>query len=202
MTESRKAIATRRTIARAALRLAQELGPAQVTAQNIADRAHVSVRTVYNHFPSPAHAILGIDPGLPGRLAARLATRPADELPLRALSVAVIGRGVGPAEWRARAEIARADERLYGVYVAGFAANDDRLTETMARRLGLDATTDIYPRLVVTLGLAAMRVATVHAIEQAPAGCPDDELIEVILHEIDATLATVEAGLPCPPQSI
>jgi AcrR family transcriptional regulator len=201
VTESRKAIATRGTIARAALQLARERGPAQVSVQDIAHRAHVSVRTVYNHFPSLAHAILGIDPGLPGRLAARLATRPADELPLRALSMAVIGRGVGPAEWRTRAEIARADEQLYGVYLAGFAANDDRLTEEMARRLGLDAT-DIYPRLVVTLGLAAMRVATVHAIEQAPADCPDADLTEVILREIDATLATVEAGLPPPPHTM
>ena len=114
--------------------------------------------------------------------------------------MAVIGRGVGPEEWRARAEIARADEQLYGVYLAGFAANDDRLTEEMARRLRLDATADIYPRLVVTLGLAAMRVATVHAIEQAPAGYPEDELIEAILREIDATLATIEAGLPRPSQ--
>lgn len=200
MTESRKAIATRTRIARAALQLARERGPAQVTAQDIAARSHVSVRTVYNHFPSLAHAILGIDPGMPGRLAARLASRPADELPLRALAMAVIGRGVGPGEWRARAEIARVDEQVYGVYLAGFAANDDRLTEEMARRLGLDAS-DIYPRLVVTLGLAAMRVATVHAIEQAPADCPDDELIEVILREIDATLAAVEAGLPRPVQT-
>jgi AcrR family transcriptional regulator len=202
VTETRKAIATRGKIAREALRLAQERGPAQVTAQDIAGRARVSVRTVYNHFPSTAHAILGIDPRLPERLAARLATRPADEPPLHALSVAVIGRGVGPAEWRARAEIAHANEQLYGAYLASFAANDDWLTEAMARRLGLDATVDIYPRLVVTLGLAAMRVATMHAIEQAPAGCPEDELIKVILHQIDAALATVEAGLPCPPQNM
>jgi hypothetical protein len=45
--------------------------------------------------------------------------------------MAVIGRGVGPAEWRARAEIARVDEQLYGVYLAGFAANDDRLTDAV-----------------------------------------------------------------------
>jgi hypothetical protein len=40
----------------------------------------------------------------------------------------------------------------------------------------------------------------VHAIEQAPADCPDDELIEVILREIDATLAAVQAGLQRPAQ--
>ena len=45
MTETRKAIATRGMIARVALRLAQERGPAQVTAQDIADHARVSVRT-------------------------------------------------------------------------------------------------------------------------------------------------------------
>jgi AcrR family transcriptional regulator len=200
VTESRKVVATRRTIARAALRLAQERDPAQVTAQAIAERAHVSVRTVYNHFPSPAHAILGIDPGMPERLAARLATRPADEMPLRALSLAAMGRGVGPTEWRARAEIAGTDDQLYGVYVGSFAANDDRLTEAMARRLGLDAAADVYPRLVVTLGLAAMRVVTRHAIEQAPAGCPDDELTEIVFREIEAALAALEAGLPRPPQ--
>jgi AcrR family transcriptional regulator len=199
VTETRKAMATRRTIAREALRLAQERGPAHVTAQAVAERAHVSVRTVYNHFPSTEHAILGIDPGMPERLAARLAARPADELPLRALSMATIGRGVGPAEWRARAEIAGMDAQLYGVYVGSFAANDDWLTAEMARRLGLDAAADIYPRLVVTLGTAAMRVATMHAIEQAPAGCSEDELTEVIFLEIDAALAALEAGLPRPP---
>jgi AcrR family transcriptional regulator len=79
--ESRKAIATRSTIVRTALQLARERGPAQVTAQDIAARSRVSVRTVYNHFPSLAHAILGIDPGMPGRLAARLASRAAREPP-------------------------------------------------------------------------------------------------------------------------
>jgi AcrR family transcriptional regulator len=195
MARSRKSIATHRTVASAALRVAQRKGPGSVTASAIAAEARVSLRTVYNHFPSVSHAILGIDPDQPERMAARLLERPASETPLRALASAVIGRGVGPSEWRDRAEIARSDPALHAAWMSSLAARDDRLTHAMARRLGVDPLQDPYPRLVVTVGQTAMRVATEFAIQYAPASFTEDQVLEHVMVRIAQALELVEDGL-------
>lgn len=192
---TKKAAATRRLIAAAALRVAQDKGASAVTARDIAEASRVALRTVYNHYPTVAHAILGIDPDHPARLAERLLARPPEESAVEALAAAVIGRGVGPSEWRARAELAASDPGLYAAYVASFASIDARLTAAMARRLGVDPLVDLYPRLVVTASMSAFRAATVFAIETAPEGSSEDAVLDAILAKIHAAVATLRSGL-------
>lgn len=196
MARTRKAIATHSLIASVALKLAETKGPSTVTAQDIASAAHVSLRTVYNHFPSVGHAILGVDPDQPDRMAERLLARPADEPPLRALAAAAIAPGGGPARWRIRSMLARIDPFLHATYVASFSAMDDRLSVAMAQRLGRDSQADIYPHLLVTVGQAAMRAATDFAIEQAPPDSSEEEVVELILRTIEEAITRLEQGMP------
>jgi AcrR family transcriptional regulator len=195
MARTRKSIATHRTIASAALGIAKRRGPDSVTAAGIAAEAGVSLRTVYNHFPSVSHAILGIDPDQPERSAARLLERPESETPLQALAAAVIGRGVGPTEWRDRAGLARGDPALYAAWMSSLAILDDRLTDAMAQRLGVDPRQDPYPRLVVTAGQAAMRAATEFAIQYTPVSLTEDQVLEHVLLCIEQALVLLESGL-------
>ncbi|MGE3289422.1 MAG: TetR/AcrR family transcriptional regulator [Pseudonocardia sp.] len=196
MARTRKSIATHAQIASAALGLAEAKGPSAVTAQDIASAAHVSLRTVYNHFPSVAHAILGVDPDAPDRMAERLAARPADEPPLRALAAAAIEPGGGPARWRVRSVLARTDPVLHTTYLASFNAIDDRLVVAMAQRLGRDPDTDIYPRLLVTVCQSAMRIATEFAIEHAPPDHTEEQVVDLILRTIEDAVVQLEQGMP------
>ena len=196
MARTRKSIATHSLIASSALAVAEAKGPSAVTAQDIASATRVSVRTVYNYFPSVAHAILGVDPDQPDRMAERLTARPPDEPPLRALAAAAIAPGGGPARWRIRSILARTDPVLNATYIASLSAIDDRLSRAMARRLGRDHGTDLYPRLLVTVGQSAMRVATDFAIEHAPAEYSEDQVVDLVLRTIEDAIVQLEQGMP------
>src|SRR5688500_9321010 len=81
----RKKAETRRALASAALRLAEELGPDRVTIEAIADAAGVSPRTFFNYFPSKDDAVAGTPPAHSSELLADLLARPEAEGPLDAL---------------------------------------------------------------------------------------------------------------------
>src|SRR5438270_4073638 len=81
----RKKRDTRKALASAAVRLAAERGPDQVTIEDIAEAADVSVRTFFNYFSSKEEAIVGADPEGHAILAERLLARPPSEPPLTAL---------------------------------------------------------------------------------------------------------------------
>src|SRR5436309_9326333 len=81
----RKKRETRRALSSAALHLATERGPDQVTIEDIAEAADVSVRTFFNYFSSKEEAIIGVDPEGQAVFAARLLGRPADEPPFEAV---------------------------------------------------------------------------------------------------------------------
>lgn len=188
----RKKAETRQAIADAALRLAVERGPGAVTVDDIAAAADVSPRTVFNYFPSKEAAILGFDPQRRRDLVARLESRPATETPLEALREAM--RSTDPTEsvlaWRTRALLAREHPHLNAAYLAGFASLEDDLTAALARRLGLEPD-DGYPRLVVTVAVAATRLAFGQAIE---VGDPESSS-----RRVDEAFAALAAGLPAPP---
>jgi AcrR family transcriptional regulator len=188
----RKKAETRRAIGDAALALALERGPADVTVDDIAAAAGVSARTVFNYFGTKEAAILGVDPDRRRQLLDRLEARPSSEAPLPALREAlrestVSDDGTGAVAWRTRARLARQHPQLQTAYLASFASLEDDLTDGIARRVGLDPETDAYPRLVVTVALTAMRVALDHAIDH---GLIEGADFTAAVDDAFATLAT------------
>ena len=96
----RKKRETRRALASAALRLASERGgPDQVTIEEIAEAADVSIRTFFNYFSSKEEAIIGWDPDGRAEVAAKLLGRPAEEPPLVAMRNVVHDLIHGAPEW-------------------------------------------------------------------------------------------------------
>lgn len=195
----RKKQATRRDISAAALHLALTNGPANVTVDDIAQRAKVSARTVFNYFPTREAAILGIDPDHADRIAARLAARPFDETPLQALLAATIDVVDGPTAWHKRSQLVRSDATLNAAYVASFIALDDRVTEVMAARLGLDPVIDLYPRMVVTVGFTAMRVAVGHVVDGAAPELSEAQVVDEIRVALVEAIDELETGFAVPP---
>jgi AcrR family transcriptional regulator len=78
----RKKLQTRAALTEAALRLALEKGPDNVTVEEIAEAADVSVRTFFNYFPHKEYAILGRNPAHLEAALEMIATAPAEQSPL------------------------------------------------------------------------------------------------------------------------
>jgi AcrR family transcriptional regulator len=193
----RKKTATRRAISDAALALAVERGPMAITVEDIAAAADVSPRTVFNYFPSKEAAILGFDPENLQDLVDRLDARPVAEAPLEALRETMRGSSTDDAlSMQTRARLTADNPQLQSAFIAGFAKLEDQLTDAMAARLGLDIATDSYPRLVVKVGLTAMRVAVAQAIAQ-----PHNEAAgsaAAVTKAVDDAFNALAAGLPVP----
>jgi AcrR family transcriptional regulator len=85
----RKKRETRAALMAAALRLALEKGPDNVTVEEISEAADVSVRTFFNYFPHKEHAILGRDPDVLDRALQRLREAPADQSPLTTMRMLI-----------------------------------------------------------------------------------------------------------------
>src|SRR3954470_22643278 len=95
----RKKLETRRALASSALYLAAERGPDQVTIEDIAEAADVSIRTFFNYFSSKEEAIIGWDPHGRAEVAEKLLARPAGEPPLVAMRNVVHELIQGAPEW-------------------------------------------------------------------------------------------------------
>jgi AcrR family transcriptional regulator len=187
----RKKAETRQAISAAALELALAHGPGGVTVDDIAAAADVSPRTVFNYFATKEEAILGVDPERRADVLHRLAARPAGEPPLVSLREAMRSDDPHAAvSWRARARLAREHPQLQSAYVAGFTALEDELTHVLATRLDLDPGVDPYPRLVVAVALAALRVAVQNAI--------DVDQVDELNDAVDRAFAFATAGFPLP----
>lgn len=159
----RKKVATRRALIEAALRLAAERGPDRVTVEDIAEAADVSVRTFFNYFASKDDAVIGVDPDRVQEAVERLLARPAGEPPLeamRAVLTSTLDRYTDESEgWAVRTELLRAWPHLRARHVAHLETVERRLIEAMAARTGADPDLDVYPTLVVTVAVSALRAA-------------------------------------------
>jgi AcrR family transcriptional regulator len=197
---------TRRAISTAAVQLALKQGSASVTAEEIAKAANVSRRTLFNHFGSREEAILGIDRDRSSRYASRLEARPAEEEPLRALIEAILGAptidflDAGPQAWLTRARLIRTDPGIKAAYVGTFVDLDNELTRVMSERLGVDQSVDHYPRLVVTLGLSAVRVACEQVVEHWGDDLSEEQAVEALYYEVDKAVKTMLVGF-APPEN-
>ena len=188
----RKKADTRLAISRAALYLAVEQGPDAITVDDIAARAGVSPRTVFNYFATKEQAILGFDPARSRELGQSVLDRPPRETPLAALRGAFIEIATRTPEVaevaRARGQLVRDHPQLHPSYVAGYSDLENALVEAIAARTGLDPDRSVYPRLVVSTAIAAFRVA----LGRAGKGNPS------LVGAIDDSFDTLANGLKPP----
>lgn len=156
----RKRLATHQALRVAALRLGAERGIRDVTVEEIATAADVSVRTFYDHFPSKEDAIIGFDAWRVDQLRDALASRPPDEAPLEALRV-VMAQFFHESsdEWPLRMRAINADPALMGRMFVSFIAYERTLVEVIEQRTGLDGERDPYPALVTAVATAAFRAS-------------------------------------------
>jgi AcrR family transcriptional regulator len=185
----RKKAETHQALAKAALDLADRLGPDRVTVEAIADAAGVSPRTFFNYFSSKEDAIVGIAPAQSSALLADLLSRPEGEPPLDALRAVMLAaaerlQAVGD-DWVIRHRLIQRHHSLAVTRASWFAEVERRMTEEIARRTGLDPGLDVYPALVVSATIGALRVAIDVWQERERAGALEaliDDAFDVLAH--------------------
>ena len=178
----RKKRETRAALAEAALRLALERGADQVTVEEIAEAADVSVRTFFNYFPHKEHAILGRNPEHLERALERMRTAPAEESPLTTMWFIVhdVLRDLEEegALSRRGELIMRSPNLLYQLMMSSF--DDERqLTAALAERMGVTAGS-VRPALIVSTAGAACRVAM--ELRKSAPDRPVQELVDEGFH--------------------
>ena len=159
----RKKLETRRALATAALQLAADRGADQITIEEIADAADVSVRTFFNYFPSKEAAIVAWDLERMAQLHQELRDRPAGEPPLESMRIVLRRAFDEYTEEREirllRHRVVQENTSLLPHHLAALGDLERGFVEGVAERLGTDADTDMYPSLVVSAAVAAMRLA-------------------------------------------
>ena len=177
----RKKLETRRALASAALALAAERGPDQITIEEIADAADVSVRTFFNYFPSKEAAIVAWDHERMANLHGELRRRPSTESPLEALHQVLLHAfdeyAEDPATRFLRMQVVRENGSLLPHHLAALAELERGLVEAIAERIEVDPRENLYPSLVVNAAVAAMRL-TINQWEQSGRAVPWATLLD------------------------
>ncbi|KIH96964.1 TetR family transcriptional regulator [Streptomonospora alba] len=183
----RKKAATRRTLQRAAVRLAMERGSESVTVDDIVAAADVSKRTFFNYFSSKDEAIVGDGPPRPDDEAREIfvAQGPTGDL-LEDLKVFLLAPLAGTdsddlrqrlADIRERKRLVQQEPQLTPRLMAAFADMERYVGESVAERLGEDPD-DIRPQIVASLGITAMRFSMrrlqTHSAASGSADSQDD----------------------------
>jgi AcrR family transcriptional regulator len=189
----RKKLSTRWALSDAAFELALERGLENVTREDIANRAGVSLRTFNNYFAGKYEAVAfrQIDRTRQSLLAFR--ERPADEPLWSAITAAMLA----PLEAEGAADVRPTPEELV-VLRDLLSARDLRAALTkdlfadwvdaIAQRTGTDPARDMYPRLVT----AVIRAVGETAMEAYAHADPPVAFTELLRRG----LADVAAGLP------
>ncbi|MCK7622341.1 TetR family transcriptional regulator [Streptomyces sp. RS10V-4] len=196
----RKKRATRVALSQATIRLCVQHGWDNVTVEDIAAAANVSVRTFRNYFSGKAEAIAAGHLERMLRIADELRARPADEPLWDSLARAVHTQFApadaadgGPAHdqrWRDGLRLMLAEPALQGEVVKANAAAQDELAKAVAARTGTDEAHDLYPQLVAAVVSAGSAVAVEHCL-RADSPAP----LGPVLTEVFAQLTQ---GLPTP----
>lgn len=165
LTERRKA-ATQQDIARAAAELFTERGPDDTTAEDIAQRAGVALRTFYRYFRSKQDAVAPLLAGGADRWRAELATTaPGTALPSaleRSIAASLAARGEEAEEglrWtRGLLRAAESDPALRAVWYRVNQESEDRLRGVLATLAGPSAD-PLELRLAAAAATDAIRIA-------------------------------------------
>ncbi len=166
----RKKRATRLALRAAAIDLSAERGFANVTVEDIADAADVSVRTFFNYFDSKEAAVVGSDPEFVGTVRTELLALPRDLPPLEALQTILMARARAVSDmmdrseqdrtdWLRRLSVVRTEPELMAAQTKHLAAVERELADMLVGWLGGDRRAEPYAALLAATALAAMRVA-------------------------------------------
>lgn len=186
----RKKRETRAALAAAALRLALEKGPDNVTVEEISEAADVSVRTFFNYFSHKEHAILGRNPEHLAGALERFRTAPSEQSPLTTMWLIVhevLRDLISDGELSRRGELIMGSPNLlYHLMLSSF--DDERqLSAALAERIG----DPLRAMLVVSTAGAACRVA-MELHKQTPDRPPAellDEAFQLLAQGIDPAFA-------------
>jgi AcrR family transcriptional regulator len=176
----RKRMATHRALSLAALELVQARGLETVTAEEIAQAADVSLRTFFNYFSCKEEAVVGVEPAVLAEIAADLRQRPKRESPAVALgAVLLAGMDDGMLQrWRLRTELVERYPALLPRYLASMVDVEEALAEALADRLGVDARSDPFPRVLVATALAVVRSTLAWWWDVSDRSAPLPELLQ------------------------
>jgi AcrR family transcriptional regulator len=161
----RKKLDTRRALSDAALDLAFEHGLENITREDIADRAGVSLRTFSNYFTGKHEALAYRLTERIRRSLAVLRGRPSDEPLWTAISAAVLeplvsegADGLVPT----RQQLAEVRKLVLAPETRVAISNDvfADWVSAIAERTGTDPVHDLYPRLVAAVVRAVIEAAT------------------------------------------
>ncbi|MCX4537208.1 TetR/AcrR family transcriptional regulator [Streptomyces sp. NPDC002596] len=174
----RKKRETRVALSQATIRLCVQRGWDNVTVEDIAAAANVSVRTFRNYFSGKAEAIAASHLERMLRIADELRTRPVAE-PLWDSIVHVVqaqfaqgdesgARSSHDQRWRDGLRLMLAEPALQGEVVKANAAAEEELAKAIAERTGTDVARDVYPKLVAAMVGAGSAVAVEHCLRTDP----------------------------------
>ncbi|MFJ7947933.1 TetR family transcriptional regulator [Streptomyces sp. NPDC096354] len=196
----RKKRETRVALSQATIRLCVQHGWDNVTVEDIAAAANVSVRTFRNYFSSKAEAIAASHLERMLRIADELRARPVTEPLWDSISCAVrtqfVPQGAAGAgsprdqRWADGLRLMLAEPALQGEIVKAGAAAQEELAKAIAERTGTDVARDVYPKLVAAVVGAGSAVAVEHCLRADPPAP-----LDLVLHEVFDQLV---AGLPTP----
>ncbi|GAA0426243.1 TetR family transcriptional regulator [Streptomyces luteireticuli] len=146
----------------AALQLLALKGFDAVTVDEIVSTAGVSKRTFFRYFASKEDVVVQFLADLGAGMRAELAARPPAESPSVALRNAVwasVNACAGQSERALRVvQLILGTPALLARFLERQAQWRDDLAEELARRLGLDSGTDLYPQLAAGMALTAFDV--------------------------------------------
>jgi AcrR family transcriptional regulator len=189
----RKKLGTRRALSDAALELMFERGLENITRDDIADRAGVSLRTFNNYFTGKYEALAYRQVERVRRSLAAFRARPADEPLWTSITEAVVEplESDGAGQVLPTREQIQEIRKLVGmpeVRIAMVKGLFDDWVEVIAERTGTDPAHDMYPRLVV----AVVRAVAETAMDAYATADPPVHVTTLLRQGF----AAVAAGLP------
>lgn len=184
---SRKKSKTRTDLAEAAAYLFATRGFDETTTVDVAERADVSQRTLFRHFPTKESMLYGDMDETIEDLRTALAARPDDEAPLRAVTNAIADMADNFERHRDRRLL---QARLAATYPSVSAYSramvqfgwEREIIDAMSIRLGVDPMVDPRPEIIAGATMSAIRVAT----RQWSASGGTDDYLALIIDAVSA----------------
>ncbi|MFC9999784.1 TetR/AcrR family transcriptional regulator [Nocardia sp. NPDC127526] len=196
----RKKRETRLALSLATIRLSVERGWDNVTVEDIAAAANVSVRTFRNYFSSKAEAVASRHLERMEQMAEELLQRPESEPLWEAVIAAVLDRfALGQQrddrpegrEWADGIQLMLGQPAVQSAVLEANAVAERTLAAAVAARTGTDAGRDLYPNLAAAAIGAACSAAIDHSLRAHPP--------QPVLPLLREALEQLAAGLPVPP---